>query len=210
MTGVAFDLDGCIIDSKTSILASVRVAMASLSLPAQTDDELLWLIGPPLDFGFAELLRRLGRDPGDSAELLRRYRADYVTTMLERTTLLPGMDEVVRKVGAVRAVCVVTSKPRPFAVQLLEHLGLLDDLALVEGPPLGASAEPKTVTLARAIDQLPLAYMVGDRHHDVEAGKANDLRTVGVLWGFGSATELGEAGADVLVQTPDELVEVLA
>lgn len=210
MNGVAFDLDGCIIDSRASILASVHVAMASLDLPAQRDEELLWLIGPPLDIGFAELLRRLGRDVAGAPELLRRYRADYADTMLEHTTVMPGMDDAVRKVGELRPVGVVTSKPREFAVVLLEHLGLLDVLAVVEGPPLHASAESKTDTLGRAMAQAPLGTMVGDRHHDVDAGKAHGLQTIGVTWGIGSAAELGEAGADVIVDTPDELVEVLS
>ena len=210
MSGVAFDLDGCIIDSQASILASVHVAMASMDLPAQDDASLLWLIGPPLDVGFAELLRRLDRDVTSAPELLRRYRADYAETMLERTTLLPGMGDAVRKVAEARPVGVVTSKPREFAVQLLEHLGLLDLLAVVEGPPLRASNESKTDTLARALAAVTLDTMVGDRHHDVDAGKAHGLRTIGVTWGIGSAAELGEAGADLVVDTPDQLVAVLS
>jgi phosphoglycolate phosphatase len=210
MTGVAFDLDGCIIDSRASILASVHVAMASLGLPPQDDEALLWLIGPPLDVGFAELLRRMDRDVDDAPELLRRYRADYADTMVERTTVMPGMDDAVRKVAESRAVAVVTSKPREFAVQLLEHVGLLDVLAVVEGPPLRASNEPKADTLARALTTVALDTMVGDRHHDIDAGKTHGLRTIGVTWGIGDAAELGEAGADVIVDTPDELVDVLS
>jgi phosphoglycolate phosphatase len=51
--------------------------------------------------------------------------------------------------------------------------------------------------------------MVGDRHHDVDAGKAHGLRTIGVLWGIGDVDELRGAGADDLVATPAELVELL-
>jgi hypothetical protein len=47
--------------------------------------------------------------------------------------------------------------------------------------------------------------MIGDRHHDVRAARANGARAIGVLWGYGSAEEL--AGADARVRTPAELVE---
>lgn len=208
---VAFDLDGCLIDSRHAILSSVGVAMAGLGLPELPATELEWLIGPPLGTGFAELLRRLDRDPAGYADLLVAYRDDYRRTMLEHTTLLPGMAEVVRAVGGTREVCVVTSKPAAFAVPILEHLGLLPDLAFAEGPGLDAPEEPKSVTLGRALARLPgLSVMVGDRHHDVEAGRAWGMRTVGVTWGMGSAAELGEAGADVVVGAPAELELELA
>ena len=47
--------------------------------------------------------------------------------------------------------------------------------------------------------------MVGDRHVDMEAARAHGLRGVGVTWGFGTASELRSAGADVLVAAPAEL-----
>jgi phosphoglycolate phosphatase len=95
------------------------------------------------------------------------------------------------------------------ATPILEHLGLLDAFAFVEGPSFDvAGHETKSVTLGRALERLAVDVMVGDRHHDIDAGRTHGLRTVGVLWGIGDADEL--SGADVLVATPDELVEVLA
>jgi len=49
--------------------------------------------------------------------------------------------------------------------------------------------------------------MVGDRANDVDGARANGLPCVGVLWGYGSVTEL--ADATLLVHTPDELADVL-
>jgi phosphoglycolate phosphatase len=49
--------------------------------------------------------------------------------------------------------------------------------------------------------------MVGDRHHDVDAGRAHRLTTIGVLWGMGDRDELSQA--DHVVSTPEELVELL-
>lgn len=207
MNAVAFDLDGCLVESRAAILPSVRVALVAHGLPALDDDDLAFLIGPPLESGLAELLLLLGADVSLAPALVQTYRADYRQHMKVRTSVIPGVEAALRTIAATRAACVVTSKPGVIAGELAEHLGLFDALAFVEGPSLGCEHETKTDTLARALRRLEIGVMVGDRHHDVDAGHAHGLMTVGVLWGMGDAAEL--AGADVLVSTPDELVEVL-
>jgi phosphoglycolate phosphatase len=104
-------------------------------------------------------------------------------------------------------VCVVTSKPAELSTQIIDHLGLGSVFRFVEGPSLALEQETKTETLARALDRLEIGVMVGDRHHDVDAGRAHGLTTIGVLWGMGDAEEL--SSADHVVSTPDELVELL-
>ena len=213
MSAVCFDLDGCIVDSRAAILPSVRVALAPLGLGELPDEELRDLIGPPLDIGFADLLATHGCDPALAPTVVAAYRQDYRTHMLDRTVVVPGMAEAVARIAEVRVTCVVTSKPATFARPILDHLGISPFLAFVEGPSLDGAAEPKKATLARALERLGSAavgaVMVGDRLHDIEAGLAHGLRTVGVLWGIGDADELRQAGADDLVATPEELVELL-
>ncbi len=51
--------------------------------------------------------------------------------------------------------------------------------------------------------------MVGDRSHDVVGAKANGVRPIGVLWGYGSRDELIAAGAAVLCDEPASLRRAL-
>ena len=203
---ILFDLDGCLVDSRPGIFAAVQAAMADEGLPPLPEADLAPLIGPPLGIGFRLLLARLGRDPSRWPALLEAYRRHYVDLMLDGTVLVPGIEAVVRRLAADSAVGVVTSKPTAFARPILDHLGLLDLFVTVEGPSLTAPDEPKTVTLARA---LPAAAMIGDRHHDIEAGRSHGLRTIGVTWGIGDREELVAAGADAVVDTPEELEAAL-
>ena len=64
---------------------------------------------------------------------------------------------------------------------------------------------PKAQIVADAFAQLgrsrsAAVAMVGDRHHDVEGGRANGC-SIGVTWGFGPDGELEAAGADHVVDT---------
>jgi phosphoglycolate phosphatase len=54
------------------------------------------------------------------------------------------------------------------------------------------------------------AVMVGDRAHDVLAAARNGVAAVGVLWGYGDAQELRDAGAAVLCASPGELAATIA
>jgi phosphoglycolate phosphatase len=51
--------------------------------------------------------------------------------------------------------------------------------------------------------------MIGDRKHDILAARQHGIRTIGVLYGYGSREELTEAGADVLVETNAEIAQVI-
>ena len=75
--------------------------------------------------------------------------------------------------------------------------------------------EAKVHTMAAAIELLDGfdprdAVLVGDRYHDVEAGLAHGIATIGVTWGgFGDRAELEAAGAAAVVDTVDELATLL-
>ena len=119
-------------------------------------------------------------------------------------------------VAAGRRLLVVTTKPVAFAAPILDAVGLRDAFEGVFAPELSALHEAKDVTLRRGLDasgvdvaDVSEVWMVGDRHHDVDAGVAVGTHTAGVTWGAGSRAELEAAGAEVVVDTPDELAAVL-
>ena len=47
--------------------------------------------------------------------------------------------------------------------------------------------------------------MIGDRDQDINGAKANGLKSLGVLWGYGSEEELCVSGADYLAAEPADI-----
>ena len=126
--------------------------------------------------------------------------------------LQPGILEVVAELAGRSRLGIATSKPQAYAEPLVERLGLGGHFEVVIGPGLAVDAEPKAVTVARALEAMDVAGppLVGDRRHDVEAALANGMACVGVLWGIGTEAELREAGAVAVVSDPVELLRTFS
>jgi phosphoglycolate phosphatase len=207
-----FDLDGVIADSRVAITRSINHALGAHGLPAQPEAALVGYIGPPLLNAFQDLLARLGADPGLAEPCVAAYRERYATACLVETLPYPGVSRVVERLSARMPLAVATSKPVAFAEPILAELGLRESFRAVVGPPLDPRSEPKARTVARALAALGHrgpAGIVGDREHDVAAGRANALVTIGVTWGFGSRRELVASGADHVLDHPDELLALV-
>ncbi len=210
---VFFDLDGVIVDSRRAIATCIDAALADAGLPLLAAGEVEPLIGPPIVDGFRTLLHTRGRDVDDAVALVRSFRATYAAHGRERTVVVPGIAAIIAELAARHPLAVATSKARDLAVGILEAFDLARWFAAIVGPERDALDETKTTTLARAIALVPAGeprVMIGDRHHDISAGRANGCRTIGVTWGIGSRRELVGAGADAIVEAPDALPTAIA
>lgn len=213
---VFLDLDGCLVDSRDAITHCINHGLTAVGLTARAPADLYRFIGPPLIHTFEELLSAGGADPALAATCIDRYRERYTEVAAELTTLVPGIAAAVAAISERATVAVVTSKPTAFAAPLVTSVGLDRWVEHVFGPELDEHIEPKATTLRRALAWAGIAeppgarvWMVGDRHHDVEAGRTCGTATVGVTWGIGDRAELAAARADVIVDDPGELAGVV-
>jgi phosphoglycolate phosphatase len=203
-----FDLDGTLTDAGAGITRCIQHALTGLGAAAPATDDLRWCVGPPLQDSFAELLRTDDREQIHRAIVL--YRERFVATGMFENAVYPGVGDGLRRLRAAgHALWVVTSKPHEFARKILAHFDLRDAFAEVYGSEFSGVHSDKGDLLRHVLSVERFAetpWMIGDRRHDVEAAHANGLPAVGVLWGYGSSAELHAAGADVLVESMEELV----
>ena len=96
----------------------MQYALEKLGLPVPTQDELEWVIGPPLKSAFARMLG----PGGDVDEGVRLYRERYSVTGLFENEVIPGIPELLDNLlNDNRILYVATSKPRVFAQRILDH-----------------------------------------------------------------------------------------
>ena len=204
-----FDLDGTLTDPKPGICGSVQFALTELGLEPPSQDDLEWVIGPPM----IESLRKLVGERAD--EGLRLYRLRYGETGLFENRVYDGIPDLLQDLKADGwRLYVATSKARPYALRIVEHFGLAPFFLETYGSGLDGSLQHKDALLAHALADAQVdpvgAIMIGDRKFDVLGAGANGLRTIGVAWGYGSRAELEEAGAAAVVSAPAEVPATLA
>lgn len=213
-----FDLDGTVADSGTGILASMNHVLEARHLQPLTSEDLTHFVGPPLSVSFPIVFAPRGVPTEEMHMFIEEYRAIYGATYLPQTPLNPGMGDALTELKNSWRLAIVTSKPEPQALIAIEATGVRHYFDIVVGPH-DDSEISKAQLLERALREmnelhgdlpaLTSCWMIGDRHHDIDAGVEVGTHTAGVLWGFGSREELGSAGATAIVETPQELVAVL-
>jgi pyrophosphatase PpaX len=206
---VLFDLDGTLIDSGAMILASFRHATRTVLEREIPDAELAALVG---GMNIHEQMRTL--DARHADELVRVYR-EHNEPLHADLQAFPGVQALLRELRAQgRKLGVVTSKRRrtvdlAFAVLPIERFF---DAVVTSGDTEQhkPNAEPVLLALERLGADPARAAFVGDSPFDVRAGKAAGVFSVGVSWGgLHSDERLVEAGADVVVHRPEDLLDVL-
>jgi phosphoglycolate phosphatase len=207
-----FDLDGTLIDSEHGIIACVKHALAKLDVPAPSQEELRGWIGPPLRHSFAPLL---DNDPQRIDAAVQHYHERFHTDGWREHAIYPGIETLIQQLlDSGHQLAVVTSKPQRHAAPIIAHLPFGDAFLRLYGPGADSAHSEKASMIAAALADFEASpeqtVMIGDRRFDIEGAVANDVRGIGVLWGFGSRAELEEAGASAIAATPDELAQLLA
>lgn len=122
----------------------------------------------------------------------------------------PGIPELLQALGDAGDILrVVTSKPSVFADRILAHFDLSQHFTGVHGSELSGVRSDKAELIADVLASERIsakdAVMIGDRSHDVVGARANGVRPLGVLWGYGTRAELTAAGADELYASVADL-----
>jgi phosphoglycolate phosphatase len=186
----------------------MRFALDQLRISCPSDDVLAGYIGPPLRGTFATLLDT--SDPERIEEALRLYRQRFAGTGLYENKVYEGVPEMLDKLGQSACTAfVATSKPAVYAERIVRHFGIGHHFRKVYGAKLDGRWDDKAELLSHLLAtegvEPSAAVMIGDRAADIVAARANEVRSIGVLWGYGSEAELTDAGADMLCRTPLEL-----
>ncbi len=208
-----FDLDGTLANTLESMASVANELMKELGLKEMPVDNFRYYCGEGADM----LVRRCLKDAGDP-ELLHYenarqiYRARFDADPLYKVCIYQGIPELLEKLkeeNILLAVC--SNKPHEAAVKVVKTLfGDLFDFVIGQSDSIRRKPAPDApLKAAEVLEVLPQECLyIGDTGTDMETGKAADMHTVGVLWGFRDREELERNGAQWIVEKPDDIRKI--
>ena len=212
--GVFFDLDGTLADTAPDLVAATNQLLSARNLPLKPYEQLR----PCASAGARGLIGgAFGIDTKhpDFIPLRDEFFANYEKALFVHSKLFEGMEHLLNQLESAQLPWgIVTNKSERFTNPLIDLMGLSQRyISTVSGDTTPHSKpHPEPILHAARIANLDpnKSLYVGDDIRDVIAGKAAGMKTVAAAYGYCGCEEPPEAwGADFIIQTPQELLQII-
>lgn len=232
--GVAFDLDGTLVDSAPGLTAAVDNALYALELPQAGEARVITWIGNGADVLMSRALAwslqernaqraAIGKPAIDSADIPQEEQAFmlrklfdryYAESVKEGSVLFPDVAQTLAALhGKGLPLALVTNKPTPFVAPLLEALGIDSYFDVVIGGDDVKDKKPHPEPLLLVAEKLALApgelLFVGDSRNDILAARAAGCCSVGLTYGYNYGEPITLSEPDYVFDRFNELLPAL-
>lgn len=209
---VIFDLDGTLLNTLEDLADSVNMVLKNEGYAPRTKEEVREFIGSG-----ARILIERSLPPGTAEEEVLRclslFRTVYLKNMQNNTKPYDGIPAVLEKLKEMGVkVGVVSNKPHEATQEACKryfHENI--DVAIGDNP--GRRNKPEPDNVYEALKQLGAkkkrTLYVGDSDIDMYTAQNAGLDSAGVAWGYRSLETLAEAGADHIIDEPNQLIDLI-
>ena len=212
--GIFFDLDGTLVDTADDFVITINRMLADAERAPMEPE----CIRRNVSAG-SRILMQMAFEltPGDALEQKRNeflHRYDCHIQDKSRpssATLYPYIPELLNNIEQQGITWgIVTNKPRPYALKILEQLELLDRSAVLVCPEDVSKTKPHPEALLQACQKTRCtperSLYIGDHGRDIQAGKAAKMLTVAALYGYiADSDDPSQWQADLSIQNVSEL-----
>lgn len=209
-----FDVDGTLIDSRSSIFRAAVEAAHAINIDPPTYDDVRAIVGVSL-FDALAMMR-----PDLDHETIAAYTHEFQQTFLRfhaepdfSEDLYLGAEDTLRALKAEGWLLgMATGNSRRGVTRTVAKHGW-EDLFDVTFCADDGPSKPHPHMLQRNLDALGVAtheaVMIGDASHDMKMARSAQVWAIGVSWGFHTVEELQLAGAHHIVHDFTELKALL-
>ena len=207
---ILFDLDGTLTDSKEGVIRSAQYMQEKMGLRVWTDEELHFIVGPPLIQSFTN---EFGMELKTAEHAIEVFRERYSTIGLFENKVFPGILEMLENLQAKgKRMAVATSKKEDLAVRILEHFGIAKYFEVIGGDMREAGRDNKAKVIDYVLETMEAkkddVIMVGDRKFDIEGAHAIGIPCIAVEYGYGDRVEFEAHGADYIAATTEAVANL--
>lgn len=207
-----FDLDGTILNTLEDLADSTNYALKTYGYPERTMDEVRQFVGN----GIRKLMERAVPEGTPVEEIDRvheTFTAHYKVHCADKTRPYDGIMELLQNLKKDGCKLAVVSNKADYGVQELckQYFDGVFDFAVGEREGIRKRPAPDSVnevlkTLGCSRDR---AVYIGDSDVDIQTAANAQLDHIIVEWGFRDIPFLISKGAKVLVEKPEEILEIV-
>ena len=207
-----FDLDGTLLDTLPDPVVLTNAVLRECGFPERTSAEVLSYVGNGVK---ALMYQAVPQDADEEAveAAMGRWKELYPQYGYRLTKAYEGIPETVAELKRRGARLGVLSNKFDAGVQEVVGAYLPGLFAVAHGESADIPRKPDPTGLLRTIEELGSApertVYVGDSTGDVAVARNAGTYAVGVTWGYHGAERLRAAAADLVIDDPRALLDLL-
>ena len=211
---VIFDLDGTLVNTIADLADSVNHALQTLGYPAQPYEKFPYFVGN----GIYKLIERALPPESRDEQTIRSVKVVFMDYYMlhntDKSTVYDGVGELLRALaGKGVALAVASNKVHEATVAMIARLFPGIGFACVLGQRDGVPTKPNPAIVAEILQTASATpsetLYVGDSGVDMQTAHNAGITAVGVTWGLRPVEELRQNAADIIIDSPMELLEYL-
>ncbi|MBR1460794.1 HAD family hydrolase [bacterium] len=211
---VIFDLDGTLLNTLEDLTLSTNFALEQFGYSPKTVEEVKSFVGN----GVGKLIERAipkGNKNPNYETCLYLFKNHYAQNMYNKTKPYDGIIELLAYLKLKNIKTAVVSNKFDLAVKNLckKYFSKLIDYAAGENEKEGIRKKPAPDMVEKVLKNFKLttedALYVGDSEVDIQTANNSFIQCVSVTWGFKDKDFLQKNGAEIIINTPDDLINYL-
>lgn len=213
MKACIFDLDGTLTNTLESMTYSVNLTLEEMGLSKITKDQCRVFVGNGARVLMEKSLKAAGdTDASRIEEGMEIYGRIFDRNCTYHVTPYEGIPEMLKALKDKGIhLAVLSNKPDRQTVKVVKAIFGEELFDYAQGQKEGIRRKPEPDGVWYLMEQMHVSkeecLYIGDSEVDAATGRNAGLKTIGVLWGFRDRKTLETAGADDLIDRPDELLQ---
>lgn len=208
---VIFDLDGTLLHTLDDLYYSTNYALEQYNFPTRTYEEVRTFVGNGVKVLIEKAVPNGKQDYVE--EVLEVFKNHYKVHSMDHIYIYKGINELVSELKKLNIkIAVVTNKFHAAAEMIVEKYFKDDFLVtLGESKELNKKPHPDMCNKVLSIlnSKCENTLYVGDSEVDILTATNANLKCISCSWGFRTHDELINAGANIIIDKPIELLKYL-